>query len=180
MTIYILLLRGINVGGNNMIKMPELKGMLEEMGLSKVQTYINSGNVVFESEDSVEELRPKIEQEIAKRLGLSVDIVLRTSADWTRIIENNPYAEVELAQGWSVHLSLLRQAPTQEGIEKLRSYEIGVDEYHIDGLEVYVLFRQSILDSKLSKHLSKLGVSMTMRNWNTIKKLETMIKKIAS
>jgi uncharacterized protein (DUF1697 family) len=180
MTIYILLLRGINVGGNNMIKMIELKGMLEKMGFGRVQTYIQSGNVVFESEEGVEALRPRIEQEITKVFGLSVAVVLRTSAEWARFIENNPYAEVELAEGWSVHLSLLTQAPSQEGIEKLRSCEIGVDEYHIEGNEVYVLFRQSILDSKLAKHLSKLGVSMTMRNWNTIKKLDAIIKKMES
>jgi uncharacterized protein (DUF1697 family) len=180
MTINILLLRAINVGGNNMIKMTELKAMLETMGFGRVQTYIQSGNVVFESEERVDVLRSRIEQEITKTFGLSVTVVLRTAAEWERIIENNPYAEVELAKGWSVHLSLLTQVPSQEGIEKLCSCEIGVDEYHIEGNEVYVLFRQSILDSKLSKHLSKLGVSMTMRNWNTIKKLDAMIKKVES
>jgi uncharacterized protein (DUF1697 family) len=178
MAIYILLLRGINVGGNNIIKMSELKGKLETMGFGRVQTYIQSGNVVFESEEGADVLRPRIEQEIMKTFGLSVNVVLRTAADWSRIIENNPYAEVDLAAGWSVHLALMTQAPSQEGIEKLLSCEIGVDEYHIDGEEVYVLFRQSILDSKLAKHLSKLGVSMTMRNWNTVNKLNAMIEKM--
>jgi uncharacterized protein (DUF1697 family) len=180
MTIYILLLRGINVGGNNMIKMTELREMLEKMGLERVQTYINSGNVVFESESGMEVLRPGIEQEITKRLDLSVTVILRTSADWVRIIKNNPYANVELAEGWSIHLSLLSQEPSQEGIEKLCSYDIGIDEFHIDGKEVYILFRQSMLDSNLAKHISKLGVSMTMRNWNTIKKLDAMIMKMES
>jgi uncharacterized protein (DUF1697 family) len=180
MTIYILLLRGINVGGNNMIKMIELKDMLEKMGLSSVQTYINSGNVVFESEAGAKALQSKIEQEIIKRLGLSVTVVLRTSADWARIMGNNPYEGIELAEGWSEHLILLTQAPSHEGIEKLRSSDIGVDEYHIDGEEIYILFRQSMLESNLAKHLSKLGVPMTMRNWNTVKKLDAMIKKMKS
>jgi uncharacterized protein (DUF1697 family) len=135
---------------------------------------------VFESEAGVEVLRPKIEQEIMKRLGLSVTAVLRTSADWARIMGNNPYQGIELEKGWSEHLCLLTQAPSHEGIEKLHSYDRGVDEYYIEGEELYILFRQSMLDSNLAKHLSKLGVPMTMRNWNTVKKLDAMIKKMES
>ncbi|HEX9024877.1 MAG TPA: DUF1697 domain-containing protein, partial [Clostridium sp.] len=79
MTVYIALLRGINVGGKNIIKMNDLKRVFESIGLIEVQTYIQSGNVLFKSSDEKEMLLNKIEREIKNVFGFSVTVILRTS-----------------------------------------------------------------------------------------------------
>ncbi|SCW51085.1 Uncharacterized conserved protein, DUF1697 family [Paenibacillus tianmuensis] len=176
MTIYIALLRGINVGGHNKIKMAELKRTLETMGLYRVQTYIQSGNVLFESEEIPETLRLRIEGEIRAVFGISITVVMRTAEELERIIADCPYADIPLAEGESIHVSLLTEAPPQKVIDLLSASERDNDEYHIHGREIYFLFRQSILDSKLAKHLNKLGDMVTTRNWNTMNKLAALSK----
>lgn len=182
MTIYIALVRGINVGGHNLIKMAELKRMFETMGLSRVQTYIQSGNVLFESEEGAEPLRRRIEHEIEAVFGFSVTVVLRTAAELERITGNCPFSEEAVSEaeasseGESLYVSLLLETPTQEGIERLSAFRSESDEYRIEGREIYLLFRHSVRNSKLANNLQKLGVPATMRNWKTINKLAALAK----
>lgn len=88
-TIYIALLRGINVGGHKLIRMQELKSLLTNMGLDKVKTYIQSGNVIFESERNAEQLEEQMEQEIRRAFGFSVIIILRTASELEQIISGS-------------------------------------------------------------------------------------------
>lgn len=182
MAIYIALLRGINVGGNNKIKMADLKRALETIGLGRVQTYIQSGNVLFESNEGEEPLRKKIEHEIESVFGLKVAVILRTSAELERIIAKCPFSEQEVSEaeataaGECLHVAMLPEAPSQEGIDRLSAYGSEVEEYRIEGREVYLLFRDSIRNSKLAVNLHKLGVSATVRNWNTMSKLASLAK----
>lgn len=182
MTIYIALLRGINVGGHNKIKMADLRRTLETMGLSRVQTYIQSGNVLFESNESEEPLRKQIEHKIEEDFGFPVTVVLRTAVELMWIAENCPFSEEAISEakvsseGESLYVALLLEAPSQEGIERLSAYRSESEEYRIEGREVYLLFRQSIRNSKLANNLEKLNVPATVRNWKTINKLVTMAK----
>jgi uncharacterized protein (DUF1697 family) len=184
MTIYIALLRGINVGGHNLIKMAELKNMFEKMGLGRVKTYIQSGNVLFESNEREEPLRIRIEQEIKEVFGFSVTVVLRTSEELIRITENCPFSEQEvseaeeLSEGKSLYVSLLLVEPSKEGIERLKSVGSDSDKYQVEGREVYLLFRHSLRKSKLAINLQKLDVPATMRNWKTINKLTSLAKEM--
>ncbi|WP_248926878.1 DUF1697 domain-containing protein [Paenibacillus hamazuiensis] len=177
MAIYIALLRGINVGGKNKIKMAELKAALENIGLARVQTYIQSGNVLFESEDDELALRRRIEQEIATVFGITLTVVMRTAEELAKIIAGCPFPESLLAeaaatcQGESFYVATLPEAPPVTGIEKLAGANNGDDLYHIEGRDVYLLFRHSIRDSKLAVNIQKLGVPATVRNWNTMNKL---------
>jgi uncharacterized protein (DUF1697 family) len=179
MTIYIALLRGINVGGHNKIKMADLKSLLEAMGLQKVKTYIQSGNVLFESQEEAKQLSRRIEDEINKKFGLTVPVVLRTAEEYERIIRNCPFATDDLKEGESVQIAFLAKEPSQEGINQLNSFKTDPDEFSINGKDVYLFFRQSIRDSKLAAQLPKLGVPATVRNWNTVIKLDTMAKAMA-
>ncbi|MGG2067486.1 DUF1697 domain-containing protein [Bacillus sp. S14(2024)] len=176
MAIYIALLRGINVSGHNKIKMAELRHMLETMGLNRVQTYIQTGNVLFESAEDIESLCFRIENEIKTAFGISITVVLRTSTEFESIIEHCPYTDVPLAKGESVHVSILTEEPQQKVAELLSNSERDNDEYYMHGREIYFLFRQSMLDSKLAKNLQKLGNTATTRNWNTINKLAALLK----
>jgi uncharacterized protein (DUF1697 family) len=178
MTIYIALLRGINVGGKNMIKMSELKIMFETMGFGKVQTYINSGNVLFISEDGAEQIRQRVELEVNKTFGIAATVILRTAAELERIIENSPYKSDALLEGESVQVTLLTEAHSQEKLTLLSEGKGDIDEFQINGLEIYFLFRQSVLDSKLAKNMTKLGAVATSRNLNTMIKLAALAEKM--
>ncbi|MCL6597160.1 MAG: DUF1697 domain-containing protein [Alicyclobacillus macrosporangiidus] len=185
MTVYIALLRGVNVGGHNKIKMAELKRTFEWMGLGRVQTYIQSGNVLFESEEEDEDtLRRRLEREIGKVFGISTTVVLRTAREFERIVENCPFTKEELSEaeasseGECLYVSLLLKAPSQEGIEKLSAFRSERDEYRIKGREVYLLFRHGVRNSKLAVNLDKLDVPSTMRNWNTINKLAVLAREM--
>jgi uncharacterized protein (DUF1697 family) len=180
MAIYIALLRGINVGGKNKVPMAELKVSLQAIGLGKVQTYIQSGNVIFESEEGAEQLRERIEQVIRTSFSVASTVVLRTAEQLKRIIENCPYAADSLQEGESIHVSVLTEAPSQKAIDILAANNNDIDRYQINGEEIYFLFRQSVLDSNLAKNLQKLGGSATSRNWNTIIKLDALAKAASS
>lgn len=177
MAIYIALLRGINVGGHRKIKMTELKQTLEAIGLSRVQTYIQSGNVLFESTEEEGPLRKRIEQGIEDAFGFPVDVVLRTSAELRRTAASYPFSPEEIAeaeassQTESLYVAFLPEEPSPEARERLERACEGGDRFHIDGREIYLLFRNSVRNSKLSGSLQRLGTSATVRNGKTVGKL---------
>jgi uncharacterized protein (DUF1697 family) len=178
MTIYIALLRGINVGGHNIIKMADLKSLLETMGLQKVKTYIQSGNVLFESNEKSEQLSQRMEDEINKTFGFPVPVILRTAEEVEQIIRDCPFSTDSLKEGESVQIAFLADKPAQNGINHLSTFKSEMDECKIEGKEVYLFFRQSIRNSKLATQLPKLGVPATVRNWKTVIKLAAMSKEI--
>ena len=172
------LLRGINVGGHHIIKMADLKNLLETMGLDNIHTYIQSGNVVFESDREVNELRQQIQEQIETTYGFSVPVIIRTSQEWEQIIDNCPYSVETLSEDESIHLSLLSDRPSQEALQRLSKFQNDVDQYDIQGKEIYLFMRQSFHHSKLPLQLQKLGVSCTIRNWKTTLKLASIAKSL--
>lgn len=177
MTTYIALLRGINVGGKNRIKMTDLKQMFEGIGLRQVQTYIQSGNVLFLAAEEESALRQRIEHEFERFFGFAVIVVLRKSEELEQMINSCPFSQDVIAaaeaasETESLYVALLSQAPLLENSEKVLAYRSNNDQCHIDGRNVFLLFHHSIRDSKLANNLHKLDVPMTVRNWKTIKKL---------
>jgi uncharacterized protein (DUF1697 family) len=151
--------------------MADLRNAFEKTGLKRVQTYIQSGNVLFESNEEEERLRQRIEDRVKIDFGFSVQIVLRTADELERIIGNCPFSRESIleakasAVGESLHVAMLSDAPSQKEIEQLSSYKSENEEYQIIGREVYLLFRDSIRNSKLANQLQKLDVIATVRNW---------------
>lgn len=184
MNIYIALLRGINVGGKNMIKMPELKKALETIGLNAVQTYIQSGNVIFESDEEEATLQVIIENKIEAALGFPVKVVLRMLAELEKIILDCPFSKDEISEAESLsdkeclYVALLSTVPQKEKTEYLNAYRSDSDDYRIIGRDVYLLFRNSISKSKLANNLQKLDETVTIRNWKTLNKLVLLAKEI--
>jgi uncharacterized protein (DUF1697 family) len=160
--------------------MTELKSTFEAMGLSRVQTYIQSGNVLFEASEEEEPLRKRIEHEIEEVFGFSVSVIIRTAKELTTIAANCPFSEEAISEaessseGESLYVSLLLEEPSQVGIERLSTFRSESDEYQLVGREIYLLFRHSIRNSKLASNLQKLDVPATVRNWKTINKLVTL------
>jgi uncharacterized protein (DUF1697 family) len=184
MTVYIALLRGINVGGKNIIKMADLKRVFETLGFCEVKTYIQSGNVLFKSEEAEEALCNKIEQEIESVFGFPVKVILRTAIELEQILLNCPFSEDEISeaeassQAESLYTALLEHEPLKENIERIDIYRSESDKYHILGRDVYLLFHNSIRNSKLANNLHRLNVSTTVRNWKTLSKLAELAKAI--
>lgn len=174
MTTYIALIRGINVGGKNKLAMAELKRGLEEAGLSRVQTYIQSGNIVFRSDRDADRVRAEVEETITRVSGIAAKVMIRTEAELNAIIAGCPYAEEARAEGKSVHLSVLNAPLTEQELDKLNAGISELDRYHVEGTVVYCHYGQSILDSKLAGNFGKLGDKVTARNWNTVLKLQAM------
>lgn len=181
MTTYIALLRGINVGGHRLIKMADLKAMFVALGFGGAQTYIQSGNVVFDADKAEQPLRERIEQQIAATFGFPVVVALRTHDELARVIMACPFAQDTLAEGERLYVALLAETPASVGIERMLASKIEPDEFRVLGREVYLLYRQTMRATLLTNNLleSKLGVPSTMRNWRTLTTLAAMSKTLA-
>jgi uncharacterized protein (DUF1697 family) len=182
MIVYIALLRGINVGGKNVIKMADLKRTFESIGVSDVKTYIQSGNVLFKSNESEEALCNKIEQEIETVFGISVEVILRTSNELEQLLLDCPFSKEEIteaekvSEAESLYVALLKHNPLKEKLEYIDRYKSESDKYYIVGRNVYLLFKHSIRNSKLVNNFYKLDVATTVRNWKTLSKLNLLAK----
>jgi uncharacterized protein (DUF1697 family) len=181
MTVYVALLRGVNVGAKNRIKMADLQRTLEVAGLGKVETYIQSGNIIFESSEGEEAVQLKIEGAIKETFGPTISTVLRSAEELSQLIQNCPFTEKEIheaeaanTEGESLYVALLQKAPQKTEI--LNKYVTPDDAYQIRNRDLYLLLKHSIRNSKLAGALDKLGVPLTVRNYNTIQKLEEIAK----
>ena len=164
------LLRGINVGGHRKVPMPALKSVFESLGLSKVQTYIQSGNVVFEGEMNQEPLEGALET----AFGFPLSVALRTAEQWAGIIARNPYPLEAEQDGSKVHVVLLDAEPDKERLAALRAVQSGADEWICQGRELYLHTPGGIGRSKLNPERT-LKVGATARNWRTVLKLGDML-----
>lgn len=182
MTSYVALLRGINVGGHRLIKMADLKGMFAAMDFDAVQTYIQSGNVVFRAAEPEQSLRQRIEQRIEATFGFPVTVALRTADELARLIADCPFAPDALTDGERLHVALLADAPSPGGVERLLARKTEPDECRVLGREVYLLYRQEMRLTQLSNNLieSLLGVPATARNWRTITTLAAMSNALST
>lgn len=181
MPTYIALLRGINVGGNKIIKMQDLKAMLLSQGLENVRTYIQSGNIVFESgEVSGDGLARMMEERIRETFGFEVPVIIRTQEELETAIQANPFPLEQQEDYKRLYVSFLDQTPAAGALDKLTPYEDGADKLRVVGKELYTLYEVSVSQSPLFKiQLDKLlGVQLTARNWNTVNKLAALCRQV--
>ena len=172
MTRYVAFLRAVNVGGR-VVKMEELKRLFAMPGIKNIATYIQSGNVIFDSAAGKNALKEKIEKKLLKELHYEVQVFLKTFDDLGAIISSNPYTEKELA-GHDLHVSMLSGTPDNEGLAFVQNFIAPLEQIRVSGAEAYILVpSKSFGNSKLDKvNLErKLKVSSTTRNWNTMNKI---------
>ena len=169
---YIALLRGINVSGHKKIKMPDLKAMFETLGFTNVRTYIQSGNVVFES-NAAEELESKISTKIQEQFGFEVSVICRTAEEMEQVITRNPYAEMVGFEAEKLYVTFLQQTPSEEKLEALKAFTFEPEMYTVSGREIYVYCFNGYGNTKLNNTFfeKKLKVSATTRNWRTVNEL---------
>lgn len=178
MTLYIALLRGINVGGHKVIKMADLKRVFESIGLKQVKTYIQSGNIVFESEEGINFLKDRIQSEIKKEFDFDVPVMLRTHDEFINIIKQCPYEVHSLLEGESVHVAFLANVLSEEESSQLLTFKSELEDCYIDEKVVYLFFKNSIRNSKLMNQFQKLHTPATVRNWRTVNKLKAIVESM--
>jgi len=171
MAVYVAMLRGINVGGRNKIKMSELQALFVGLGHADVITYIQSGNVVFQNPaKNAAALTSAIEKRIARDFGIDVVIVLRTRAELGKVIAANPFGPADLSK---VHVTFLAEKPAAALVRALDDHTAPPDDFRVHGREVYLHCPSGYGTTKLNNTFweRKLKIAATTRNWNTVNKL---------
>ena len=179
MTTFVALLRAVNVGGNNKIPMPALRVTFESLGYSDVTTYIQSGNLVFDStQRRSAALVPQIEAAISRDFGLAIDVVIRSARELTTVIASNPYVG-RVGDPLALHVVFLNQAPDRARVNTLDPTRFAPDEFAFGTRELYLHCPDGVGRSKLpTALLTKLApVPATMRNWNTVTKLADLASR---
>ncbi|MDW7692005.1 DUF1697 domain-containing protein [Flammeovirgaceae bacterium SG7u.111] len=177
MNTYIALLRGINVSGKNKIKMAELKVSLQKLSLEKVTTYIQSGNIVFQSEStSLTELQALISECILKDFGLTVPTLVLESNELEQIIANNPYLKNESVDPAKVYYTFLEAAPAPGLFETIDIDAYLPEEFILSDRTIYFHCPTGYGKTKLNNNFfeKKLKVRATTRNVKTSNKLLEM------
>lgn len=175
MPVLIALLRGINVGGHNLVKMDKLRSICESCGFEFPRTYLQSGNVVFTPRSSNPgAIAAKLEAAIERELGFRPAVILRTQAELERIISANPFAARPNLDRAKLVVIFLKKDPGQQAREKVVAIQAGPEEIGACGRELYVYYAGGIGKSRLTPALLEKalgGISGTARNWNTVNAL---------
>jgi uncharacterized protein (DUF1697 family) len=174
MPTYIALLRGINVGGHNKIAMADLKRLFDTLGFTNARTLLQSGNVVFQSTGrNAPALEALLEAETKAQLDLSVEYIVRTSTEWKKIIEANPFPKEAKSDPSHLLVMFAKSALRPIDVKALQAAITGPEEIIAVGKQLYVAFNGGIAQSKLTNSLieKKLGTRGTARNWNTVVKV---------
>jgi uncharacterized protein (DUF1697 family) len=179
MPAYVALLRAVNVSGNNKLSMAEFRGMLEELGYKRVETYIQSGNAVFDAPGPAAKVAKAVSAGLEKLMGGPVGVMLRTHEELGRVIAGNPYAAEAAASGARVHAIFLSGIPAAEAIPGLARIPVRSERYHHCEDTLYLHLPDGAAETKFqAKTLDRiLGVSVTARNWNTVLKLHAMSRR---
>jgi uncharacterized protein (DUF1697 family) len=177
MTTHLALLRGINVSGHNMIKMDALKTMLENIGFHNVRTYLQSGNVLVDTEEeSASKVGFMIKQEIFKSFGHEVPVVVITKEDLELCFENNPFLKEPAVDTRKLYVAFVSAELKKERINDLKISQFKPDEASIDGNRIFIKYAVGAGKTRFDQKYieKKLNVTATIRNWNTVTNLLNM------
>lgn len=170
MPVHIALLRAVNVGGTGTLPMVELKALCEEIGLADVKTYIQSGNVLFRSEEDKGAARTLLEEALARKMGKSPGVILRSRQDLQAIADASPFPH---AKPNYLLVAFLSEPAPADVLDTLVAP--GGEEVHVAGREIYIHYPDGSGRSKLKLPALKLA---TTRNLNTVRKLTEMAREM--
>jgi uncharacterized protein (DUF1697 family) len=180
-TSVISMLRGVNVGGNNMIKMDALRALYASLGLRDPQSYIQSGNVVFRTDrKEIAPIAKKIEDAIEDQFGFRPSVALRTTAELREVIAKNPFAKRSGIEPGKLLVSFLMSDPAAADRELVRKMKFDPEEVYLGSRHLYIYFTIGQAKTKLNtKMIEKtLKTTGTGRNWNSILKLLEMAESL--
>lgn len=170
---YVALLRGINVTGNNMIKMTDLKAAFESLGFDNVVTYINSGNIAFDTKKTAEgTLLKKIETAIEKLIGKPISAMIRTQDEIKVALAVDPF-KGKYESHKQMHLLFTRDTVTAEQEKLIVSFQNKDEKVIIRGRDIYALLLNHVAESDIGRGIieRKVKIPITARNWRTVEAL---------
>lgn len=181
MAVLISMLRGVNVGPHNRIKMDELRAVYKRLGFDDPRTYVQSGNVIFSTKDKdIKQIALKIQDGIEKKFKFRPEVIVRSADDLRRAIAASPFADRPSLEPSKILVTFLSGPPAREAhtvFEKFRDYR---EEIHLRGAELYIYFPNGAGKSKLpwSSVEKLLKVTGTARNWNSVTKMLAMAEEM--
>jgi uncharacterized protein (DUF1697 family) len=178
-TKYVSLLRGINLGGKNKLPMKSLAGLFTDAGCNDVETYIQSGNVVFGASSAVAKRLPSaIAAAIAEQFGYQVSVVIRSATELADVVDNNPFLKrgVDTA---TLHVAFLAGTPDAKRVTALDGKRSPGDSFEVRGRHIFLRLPNGVARTKLTNDYfdRTLGTTSTLRNWNTVQKLLEMTRR---
>lgn len=179
-TTFVSLFRGINVGGQRIVPMKDLKALYESLGFKDVVTYIQSGNVVCSSDDAdMAQVSQRIEDRFAGTFGFHSNVIVRTAAELAATIERNPFQDQPEKESNRLLVLFLATPPVSTALDDIHQAYTGPEELYLAGRELYVYYPNGMGRSKLSHTLleKKLKTAGTGRNWNTVLQLQRLIQR---
>jgi uncharacterized protein (DUF1697 family) len=181
MTVMIAMLRGVNVGGHNIIKMDALRALCESLGLRGVQTYVQSGNIVFKTpERDPLRVAGKIQKGIEKQFGFNPHVIVRSAPELRDVIARNPFAKRRGIDPRKLLVSFLAVDPGAEIRAAVLAIKTEPEELRMDGRELYIYFPNGMGRPKMSWSVLErtLKTPGTGRNWNSVTKLLELAEKL--
>jgi len=179
-TPYVALLRGINVGGNKKVPMAELRSLGMQLGLLRVETYIQSGNLVFLSAMTQVAVEKALEQAILDHFAFSVEVVVRSATEWWHYSARSPFPDAQ--QSHPNHLLLgLSKHPVKPGAAKaLRPYIALTERVHVLDDAIWLDYAAAMAQSRLNPNVLDrcIGSTVTARNWSTVQKIAEMLRAL--
>jgi uncharacterized protein (DUF1697 family) len=172
MPVHIALLRGVNVGGNT-LKMARLRALCTELGLKNAETYLQSGNLIFEAAAPSARWTRVLEEKLAGETRLPVSVIVRSAAELARIAAGNPFLKEPGIEPERLHVTFLSRAPAKSAWRALEALDSGLDRFEAAGTEIYLHCPNGYGRTRLSNDAfeKRLAVRATTRNWNTVGKL---------
>jgi uncharacterized protein (DUF1697 family) len=170
---YVALLRGINVGGRNLLPMVELTSLFAAAGCGDVAAYIQSGNVVFRARRALADRIPTlIAEAVLGRFGFRAPVVIRSAAELRRVADGNPYLAGD-AEDRTLHVAFLADLPGAARVAALDANRSPPDEFAVRGREIYLRLPNGAGRTRLTNQYfdSALSTTSTLRNWRTVLKL---------
>ncbi|OXB08585.1 hypothetical protein B0A81_09765 [Flavobacterium plurextorum] len=176
MTTHLVLLRGINVSGHNMMKMDALKIMLENIGFQNIRTYLQTGNVFVDSEEDASKVGFMIKQEIFKVFGHEVPTIVITKEDLELCFKNNPFLKEKDIDTKKLYVAFVSTQLKKENINDLKISQFKPDEASIDGNRIFIKYAVGAGKTRFDQKYieKKLNITATIRNWNTVTNLLAM------
>ncbi|MEZ0326050.1 MAG: DUF1697 domain-containing protein [Fimbriimonas sp.] len=182
MRTHVALLRGINVGGNNLVKMGDLRQLFVDLGLEEPATLLQSGNVAFRSAKSAPELEQILSKETSASLKVNVEYFVRTADEWGQAIAANPFLDASTSDPSHLLLICLREEPDRAAVKQVQDEWQGPERVGASGRHLYAIYPEGIGPSKLTTFPAwkKLAGGGTGRNWNTVLKLRALLDDLGN
>lgn len=179
MATWIALFRGINVGGNNILRMKDLLSLFQELGFADVQTYIQSGNVIFNASNrAVDSIAANIAAAVKSRYGFEPKILLMTAAEYRCVIDANPF-RAATDDPKTLHCFFLAEPAEEADLEACSNLKLPNEEFVLSDRAFYLSAPGGVGRSKLAQRVEKLlGVPTSARNWRTVMKIDEIARQI--